>query len=183
MSNQGASVVITHHIAKGKENDYKRWLEEIRQVCQNSTGFVDWQIIRPIQGLTFVYTTIIRFTTTSDLKSWMESPDRKRLIDKAASLFTKDDNYIIRSGLDFLFTSDTDQPKVPVRWKQYLVTWSAIYPLSLIIPLIVLPILRFFHFPPNRYLDSIFISGVIVLLMIYVIMPRYTKLIKSWLFK
>jgi len=183
MSDQGASVVITHHIIKGKEKDYEYWLEEISQVCKNSIGFVDWQIIRPIQGLTFVYTVIIRFNTILNLKNWMESPDRERLINEARPLFAKDDNYVIKSGLDFLFTSDNEKPKVPVRWKQYFVTWSAIYPLSLFIPLIVLPILRYLDFPKNRYLDSIFISGAIVLLMIYVVMPHYTKLIKNWLYK
>ena len=38
MSDQGASVVITHHILKGKEKDYEHWLEEISQVCKSSIG-------------------------------------------------------------------------------------------------------------------------------------------------
>ena len=32
--------------------------------------------------------------------------------------------------------------KVPVRWKQFLVTWSVIYLLVLGVPLVVLPVLR-----------------------------------------
>ncbi|MDN3656208.1 hypothetical protein QWZ08_11255 [Ferruginibacter paludis] len=183
MIDNGASVVITHHIKKGKENEYEQWLIEISEICKSSTGFVDWQIIRPIHDLTYVYTVIIRFNTIANLKSWMESPARKELIQKASLLFAKDDNYIIRSGLDFLFNACNEQPKVPVRWKQYLVTWSAIYPLSLLIPLVILPILRSFNLPQHRYLDAFFISGAIVLLMVYVIMPYYTKLIKAWLYK
>ncbi len=183
MEDQGASVVITHHIIKGKEQDYEEWLNEISPMCKSSTGFVDWQIIRPIQGLTFVYTVIIRFNTILNLKSWMESPQRERLIEKAATLFAKDDNYVIKSGLDFLFNPDSEKPKVPARWKQYFITWSAIYPLSVVIPLAILPILRSINFPQNRYIDSLFISGTVVLLMVYVIMPNYTKLVKKWLYK
>jgi len=183
MEDQGASVVITHHIIKGKEIEYEQWLNEISPLCRSSMGFVDWQIVRPIPGLTFVYTVIIRFNTISNLKNWMDSPERKRLIEKAAPLFTKDDNYVIKSGLDFLFTSSDEKPKVPARWKQYFITWSAIYPLSVFIPLAILPVLRSMNFPQNRFIDSMFISGIVVFLMVYIVMPNYTKLIKRWLYK
>ena len=183
MEDQGASVVITHHIIKGKEVDYEQWLNEISPLCRSSTGFVDWQIIRPIKGLTFVYTVIIRFNTITNLKNWMGSPERKKLIEKANPLFTKDDNYIIKSGLDFLFVSGDEKAKVPARWKQFLITWSAIYPLSVFIPVAILPVLRNINLPQNRFMDSLFISGVIVLLMVYIIMPNYTKLVKKWLYK
>lgn len=183
MEDQGASVVITHHITKGKESEYEQWLDEISPICKASTGFVDWQIIRPIYNLTFVYTVIIRFDTISNLKNWMQSPQRNRLIEKATPLFAKGDNYVIKSGLDFLFTSNNQQPKVPARWRQFLITWSAIYPLSVLIPLAVLPMLRSIHFAQNRYIDSLFISGTVVLLMVYVVMPNYTKLVKKWLYK
>jgi hypothetical protein len=113
----------------------------------------------------------------------MESQDRKRLIEKIRPLLVKDDRYYIKSGLDFLFTPENETAKVPVRWKQYLVTWSAIYPLSAIIPLILLPLLRKLNIPQIRLIDSFFVSGVIVLLMVYLIMPYYTKWIKKWLYK
>ena len=183
MENQGASVVITHHIKEGKHKEYEEWLNEIGPICKSFPGNVDWQIIRPIPGLTFIYTVIIRFDTIQNLKNWMESKERKVLIEKVNPIFSEKDNYYIKSGLDFLFLSDNKPTKPPLKWKQYLATWSAIYPLSLIIPLIVLPLLRWLHFPPNRYFDSIFISGVIVFLMVYVVMPRYTTLIKKWLYK
>ena len=94
-----------------------------------------------------------------------------------------DDKYYIKSGLDFLFISENENTKIPVRWKQYLVTWSAIYPLSIIMPLLILPLLRTANIPRGRYIDSFFISGLIVLIMVYVLMPNYTKLIKKWLHK
>ena len=30
MENSGASVVITHHILNGKQQEYEKWLEEIK---------------------------------------------------------------------------------------------------------------------------------------------------------
>jgi len=183
MKDQGATVVINHQIIDGKQNQYEDWLSEIGSICRSYVGNIDWQIIRPIPNLTFDYTVIIRFDTIENLTKWMESNDRKNLIKKAQPLFSKDDKYLIKSGLDFLFTNNNENQKIPARWKQYLVTWSAIYPLSTLIPLLVLPVLKILNFPENRFINSLFISGVIVAIMVYLIMPNYTKLIKKWLYK
>ena len=183
MKDQGATVVINHQIIDGKQNQYEDWLSEIGSICRSYVGNIDWQIIRPIPNLTFDYTVIIRFDTIENLTKWMESNDRKNLIKKAQPLFSKDDKYLIKSGLDFLFINNNENQKIPARWKQYLVTWSAIYPLSILIPLLVLPVLKILNFPENRFINSLFISGVIVAIMVYLIMPNYTKLIKKWLYK
>src|SRR5690349_19136754 len=99
MENEGATVVITHHILDGKQQAYEGWLNEIGPICRNATGNIDWQIIRPIPNLTFAYTVVIRFDTIHNLREWMESMERERLIEKARSLFAKGDNYHIKSGL------------------------------------------------------------------------------------
>ncbi|MES2573556.1 MAG: antibiotic biosynthesis monooxygenase [Bacteroidota bacterium] len=183
MENQGASVVINHHILDGNQIQYEDWLNEIGPICRSFTGNIDWQIIRPIHHLTFIYTVIIRFDTIDNLKIWMESNERKNLIEKVKPFLAKDDRYIIKSGLDFLFDAENEKQKVPARWKQYLATWSAIYPLSILIPLIVLPILKTVNFPDNKFSNSFFVSGCVVFIMVYWLMPNYTKLIKKWLYK
>jgi len=183
MEVEGATVVISHHVLDDKRHAYEDWLNEIGPICRSSLGNVDWQIVRPIPTLTDSYTVIVRFDTADNLKNWMESQDRKRLIAKIHPLLLRDDNYFIKSGLDFLFAPENEKIKSPVRWKQYLITWSAIYPLSLIIPLILLPPLRMMNIPPIRLIDSFFVSGLIVLLMVYLIMPYYTRWIKKWLYK
>jgi antibiotic biosynthesis monooxygenase (ABM) superfamily enzyme len=183
MKDQGATVVINHHIIDGKQHQYENWLNEIGPICRSYVGNIDWQIVRPIPNLTFDYTVIIRFDTIENLTKWIESDERKNLIKKAQSLFSKDDKYLIKSGLDFLFSNNNEKQKVPARWKQYLITWSAIYPLSVLIPLLVLPTLKILNFPENRFINSLFISGVVVLIMIYLLMPNYTKLVRKWLYK
>ncbi len=183
MENQGASVVITHHILDDRQHEYDEWLAEIVPLTKHAAGFIDLQVIRPIPKLTFVYTVIIRFDTVDNLKTWMESDTRKRMIEKASPLFRQNDRYQIRSGLEFLFETPEPTGRVPRRWKQYLVTWSAIYPLSLLMPLLLLPLFRELHIPQNRLLDGLLISGSIVFLMVYLVMPNYTRMIRKWLNK
>jgi antibiotic biosynthesis monooxygenase (ABM) superfamily enzyme len=179
---QGATVVITHRVREGQQAGYDDWMNEISSVSTSADGFVDWQIIRPIAGLTATYTVILRFATREQLQNWMNSPERARLIDKVRPLLAKDDEFFVRSGLDFWFTPEGAKAKVPVRWKQFLITWSAIYPLSLGISLVVTPLLHDLGLPQNRYIDALYSSGLVVALMVYLVMPRYTKLLQRWLF-
>ena len=109
METKGASVVITHHIKDGKQKEYENWLNKIGAVSKSFDGNIDWQIIRPIPDLTFNYTVIIRFDTIENLKIWMESKERKQLIEEITPIFTKDDNYRIKTGLDFLFESEDEK--------------------------------------------------------------------------
>lgn len=179
---KGATVVITHHVSQDQQPQYEKWLNEIGPICKASQGLLDWHIIRPIAGLTDTYTVIIRYDNHDHLKTWIESEDRKRLLSKIGNILANKEDVHINSGLDFLFNQAGDKPKTPVRWKQFLVTWSAIFPLVACIPLILLPILRVLHVPNIHLLHTLIVTGVVVSLMVYVVMPRYTKLVRRWLF-
>ncbi|QWV95354.1 antibiotic biosynthesis monooxygenase [Geomonas oryzisoli] len=179
---QGATVVITHRVKEGQQAGYNEWLNEIGPLCRASLGHLDWHIVRPLPDLSETYTIIVRFDTAEHLQEWMNSEVRRRLIEKVRPLLAGDDDFLVRSGLDFWFTPSGAKAKVPVRWKQFLVTWSAIFPLASCVPLAVMPLLRRIGVPPLPYLDTLFISGIIVFLMVYVVMPRYTRLVQRWLF-
>lgn len=166
---------------EGREADYDTWLNEIGPQCRAAQGNLDWQLIRPIAGLTTTYTVVIRFDTCDNLRHWMGSIDRQQLIERVQPFLAADDAYTIQSGLDFLFTPPGT--KVPVRWKQFLITWSAIYPLVLGVTWVLVPLLHEFRAPENRFLTTLLVTGTVVFLMVYGIMPHYTRLVRQWLFK
>lgn len=178
---EGATAVITHKINVGKYAEYEVWLDEIAPRCKAAKGHLDWHIVRPIPGLTETYTVIIRFDTHLHLQQWMGSVDRTQLIEKVKPLLVGDD-FFISSGLDFWFAPAEAKAKVPVRWKQYLVTWSAICPLVFFTPSIITPLLRALGLAEQHFLSTLVITGIVVFLMVYVVMPRYTKLLRGWLF-
>jgi antibiotic biosynthesis monooxygenase (ABM) superfamily enzyme len=84
--------------------------------------------------------------------------------------------------LDFWFAPGGAKATVPLRWKQFIVTWSAIYPLVLGVPLVVTPALRRLGIPDDPLLTALAVTATVVFLMVYVVMPRYTRLIRRWLF-
>ncbi len=77
---------------------------------------------------------------------------------------------------------DGAKAKVPVRWKQFLLTWSAIFPLALGVPFAVVPVLRWAGIPASLPLTTLVVTAAVVFLMVYVVMPRYTRLVQRWLF-
>ena len=178
----GSTVVITHRIREGCQADYDGWLAEIGAVCRASAGLLDWQIIRPIAGLTNSYTIVIRYDTTEHLQQWMNSDVRKQFIEKAQPYLEDKDEYSIHSGLDFWFVPQGGGAKVPVRWKQFLVTWSAIFPLVMGVPWLVVPVMHGLGLPDSHALTTFFVTASVVFLMTYVVMPRYTKWVRKWLF-
>ena len=179
---RGATAVITHRVREGELAGYDRWLDEIGPICRSFPGHVDWQIIRPIPGLTATYTVVLRFDTLDHLSGWMHSSTRKELIDRVRPLLATDDDFYIHSGLDFWFTPEGARARVPVRWKQFLLTWSAIFPLVLLVPMAMVPLLHLAGVPDDPALTTLLVTGTVVFLMVYVIMPRYTKLVQRWLF-
>lgn len=184
MIEKGATGVISHHVKENAHDAYEKWLSEIKPVCQSYPGHLDIQVIRPIKGLTTNYTVIIRFDTHAHLHAWIHSPERKRFIERVRPLLTKDDQPFIKSGLDFWFVPEGAKAKLPTRWKQALLTWSAIYPTGLIVPLILIPVMQKWGWPvQNHYFTYFIVSGVVVLIMVYGIMPHYTKLVQRWLFR
>jgi antibiotic biosynthesis monooxygenase (ABM) superfamily enzyme len=179
----GATAVITHRVRDGHRAEYEAWLEDISPLSGHYPGHLDWQIIRPIVGVTKTFTVIIRFDTQDHLKAWLGSPERNRLIEKVRPLLVAGDDVVVRDGLDFWFLPEAAKAQAPVRWKQLLVTWSAIYPLALGMPVLVGLALRWAGVPYFRYLDGLVVTGILVYLMVYVVMPRYTHLIRGWLFR
>lgn len=181
-SPSGATVVITHRVRPGQQPAYEAWLNEIGPLCRAAPGHLDWQIVRPIPGLGDTNTVIIRFDTIDRLKAWMDSPTRRELIERVQPLLVKRDEFHIRSGLDFWFVPEGAKAAVPVRWKQFLVTWSAIYPLVLAVTLMMSRAFALAGVTANHFVSTLLGTGCVVALMVYVVMPRYTHLVRRWLF-
>lgn len=180
----GATIVITHRVQAGQHAAYETWLEEIVPLCQSQPGHIDTQFVRPIAGVTETYTVIIRFDTDVHANDWLHSDLRQQTVDKVRPMLEEGDDFVVRSGIEFLFTASELAPaRAPTRWKQFLLTWSVIYPLVLIVPLAITALLRPTGLQDERLVVTLLATGVIVALMVYWIMPRYTRLVHDWLFR
>lgn len=181
-TDENATVVITHRVRDTHLDDYENWLQEIGSVAKSYPGHLGAMIIRPVPGASSTYTIVIRFDMREHLCSWLNSQERARLIEKVQPCLVEDDRYQVQSGLDFWFTPEGVKPKFPKKWKQSIVTWSAIYPLVVGVSFLVGALLHAIGLSNHYYLSTLFITGIVVLLMVYIVMPRYTKLLHQWLY-
>jgi len=179
---QTATVVISHHVRDDAKLDYEAWLNQIIPVSKSYPGHLGVSIVHPVAGATVTYTVIIRFDTRKNLLTWMKSDDRKNLIKKVQHYLVEDDNFFVRSGLDFWFTPEEAKAKLPTKWKQLLMTWSAIFPLVLTMSAFVNWLANSISVTLGHELTVLITTFLVVLMMVYVVMPRYTKLVHKWLF-
>ena len=177
--NKSVALIITHTIKAGEEKRYEGWLTEILSAVSSCPGYLGREIFRPTQG-TRTYTSIVRFDTSNNLNAWVESETRNSFVSRVSDLLEKGDVHEIRTGIDFWFTPEGVKPPEP--WKQFLLTLSAVYPLSLIIPRLFSPLFSVAPLLGQPYIRGLLIAAALTALLTFVIMPRYTRLVKKWLY-
>ena len=177
---RSAAFVITHSVKDGAQQRYEEWTREILGAVSSYPGYLGREVFLPTHG-NRKYTIIVRFDNEEHLRGWADSDARREFIGRAADLLEKGDQNEIRTGVDFWFTPEGARP--PKAWKQFLLTTSAVYPLSLIIPRLLAPL--FGVAPPlgHPLVASLLVAAILTGLLTFVIMPRYTRLVRGWLYK
>lgn len=178
--NRTVALIITHTVKTGEEKRYEAWLTDILSAVSGFPGYLGREIFRPAQG-TRTYTSIVRFDAASNLNAWVESDTRKSFVSRVSDLLEKGDVHEIRTGIDFWFTPEGVKPPRP--WKQFLLTLSAVYPLSLLIPRLFSPLFSVAPLTAQPYIRGLLIAATLTALLTFVVMPRYTRLVKRWLYK
>jgi antibiotic biosynthesis monooxygenase (ABM) superfamily enzyme len=161
-------------------NRYEAWLREVIPVAQGFTGHRGVNVIRP-HGVAEPYTIVLHFDSVPNLRGWLDSDTRLKLVEKIRPYLADSEAVDIKTGLEFWFTPTGG--KVAKPYKQFLLTLSAIFPLTLVVPFVLQPVLRPLAQLPIPLLGSLLVTACIVGLMVYVVMPHYTRLVRRWLFK
>jgi antibiotic biosynthesis monooxygenase (ABM) superfamily enzyme len=171
--------IVTHKVRTGEEERYEAWLAAIFIASSGFSGYLGREIFRPSDG-SRKYTSVVRFDSQDSLNAWAESETRKSFVSKVHDLLEQGDQVEIRSGIDFWFTPEGVKP--PKLWKQFVLTVSAVYPLSLIIPLFLSPLGKLVPVLGNEFVAAFLMAGILTGMLTFVIMPPYTRLMKQWLY-
>ena len=159
---------------------YENWLKEIIPVAHQFAGHQSVNVIRP-HGASGEYTIVLHFDTIANLRKWLDSDVRGRLIDQIRPSLSTEEKIDIKTGFEFWFTPPPGgRPARP--YKQFFVTLSAIFPLTILVPWLLQP--AFAALPPLALpgVRHFVIAAAIVAIMIYGVMPRYTRLVSGWLY-
>lgn len=178
----GRTIFIRHTVRPQLKNRYETWLRQIIEAAAQFPGHQGVHVMRPNEG-NDTFEISVRFSNNDAAEHWLKSDIRRELVSDITSALAADEHVEIKSGIDFWFTPPASTAKQPTRWKQWLITTSVIWPLTMVVPLGYQPL---FDAVPELGTWGIrhgFIAATIVALVVYLIMPRIVRLVAPWLFR
>lgn len=172
--------VVRHRVKMEAREAYERWLKRIMQVAAPFPGHLGVQIVRPPAGR-HEYVIAVRFESQADAARWHHSDEREGLITQLGDLLESHEEIDIVSGLEFWFTPPSGI--IPPRWKQLLATTAVIWPLTILVPALLHPLLDRIPATLPGWLSQGLNILTVVALATYLIMPRWTRLLAKWLYR
>ena len=176
------TAVIGHEVKPDAGPRYEQWLARIIPVAARFPGHRGVNVIRPAAG-THSYTVTIHFDTLDHAQDWFRSDARRQLVEEVEPLLARAEMLDTVTGLEFWFMPQSAAQNRARPYKQFLLTLSVIYPLTLIVPWALRPLLGALPALQHVLIDHLIVAALIVGLMTYVVMPRYTRLLAGWLYR
>ncbi|GBO51675.1 hypothetical protein APA_916 [Pseudanabaena sp. lw0831] len=161
------------------EHEFEGILTEMISAAEMFEGHLGVNVFRPSDASNLQYRVVFKFDRLSNFRQWESSEIRKGYLAQINRLVTDKGQFQILTGLESWFTLSTNKAIMPPpRYKIFILTWITIFVLVNFMNRFVMPYLSFL----SPLLSTLIISGLMVLAMTYVIMPRITKLFAKWLY-
>jgi quinol monooxygenase YgiN len=109
------SAVISTRIKPGQEEAYLQWGRKIAEAQAKSPGFQGYRREPPVPGVQEDWLTILRSDSEANLQTWLDSPERKKLLEESEAFTDECHTRIVRTGFDQWFEVPGAAP--PSAWK------------------------------------------------------------------
>jgi uncharacterized protein len=169
------TVVVTWRIRQGSEREFEAWRREISAAALEFPGHMGINVITP-SGSQREYVVIFRFDTYEHLRTWQESDIRRKLLKKAEPFREQEPSYRLESGLEYWF-APPGVPASPPPWKMAIVTVLGVWPVSMLVPWLLNPLIA--NLP--QLLQALLVSIGIVILLTWAVMPVLVRILSPWL--
>jgi len=176
------TLVVQHQLEPDNHPRYEQWLAKIIPVAARFPGHRGVNVIRPVAGAK-VYTVTVRFDSLQHAEDWFQSAARRELVAEVAPLLDHAETLGTVTGLEFWFAPTAAVQKRARPYKQFLITLSVIYPLTLLVPWLLRPLLAGVPVLDQRLVEHLIVTALVVGLMTYLVMPRYVRLVAGWLYR
>jgi len=123
-----ASAVISTRIKPGKEAEYRAWERKIAAAQSRARGLQGYRFEPAVPGVQDAHVAILRFDSEENLNAWLESPERRRLIEEAEPLTEEFHTRTVRAGFEQWFRDGTGEAPLPA-WKMNMLVLLVLYPL------------------------------------------------------
>lgn len=174
------TLVIQHKARADSLAHYEAWLKRAVTTARQQPGHLDVNVIRPDGGGRH-FTTVVRFADVELLQAWVNSAERKAMIEEVLPLLEDGDQTLIHDDPEFWFTPPSSTVAPPPRWKQAVLTYMVICPMTLIIPHLLAPLFARFPLLTVGITANLIVNLFIILPVVFYIMPWVTRRCAGWL--
>ena len=122
------SAVISTRVKPGKEAEYRAWERKIAAAQSKAPGLQGYRFEPPVPGVQEDYVAILRFDTEANLQAWLDSPERKKLIEEAEPL-TEEFHARMGTGFEQWFRDESTGGGPLSVWKMDMIVLLLLYPI------------------------------------------------------
>jgi antibiotic biosynthesis monooxygenase (ABM) superfamily enzyme len=172
------SAVISTRIKPGQEPAFLEWGRRIAAAQAKYPGFQGYRREPPVPGVQEDWLTILRFDSQEHLDQWLNSPERKKLLEESVAFTDTYHVRTVRTGFDQWFDVPGSAP--PSAWKQDMTVLLVLYPVVFLLnewlqkPILV----GIFGLP---YWAFLFVNIVVGVMLLSLILPHVSRLLGWWL--
>ena len=173
------TTVFARRVRPGFERQYEEWLEGITRASSQFRGNQGSTILCP-GGDRTEYIAIVQFDSSENLERWLVSPERVDWCAQLESITLDSEEVSSLTGMERWFTlPDRSVTQAPPKYKSAILVLIGIYPLVFFLNPLLQPLVG--SWPEAlRLLASLMVS---IPLMVWIVMPRLTRLFFGWLYR
>jgi antibiotic biosynthesis monooxygenase (ABM) superfamily enzyme len=175
------SAVISTRVKPGMEPAYLRWEQKVAAAQSKAAGLQGYRFEPAVPGVQEDFVAILRFDSDANLQAWLDSPERKALIEQAAPLTAEFHTRKVQSGFEQWFRDATPEgAPPPPAWKMNMIVLLTLYPTVFLWGLLIgTPLLT-----KTLKLDfpvALFIGNVVSVLITARLVPWAANRMRWWL--
>lgn len=173
------TIVVRRRTRPGCEADFEQAMREFIAFALASPGNLGIHVIRSEQAHPREYTVVDRFADADSRRAFTAREAYREWMLRLRELTVADPLIEEMHGLSGWFALP-DQPTAPhpPEWKMALITFVGVYPLTSLLPPLFASRLSAWH----PLVQNLLVTGIIVALLTWVVMPALTRLFRRWLF-
>jgi hypothetical protein len=172
------TVLYSRRVKPGREADFEAWARGIVAAARQFPGHLGASVLDAPGSRE--YHILFTFADRRSLRAWLDSDERRRWLVRVGELLEADRGLQQLTGLETWFKlpgSNVPTMTPPPRWKMWLVSLIAVYPLVLAFQVLVVPRMARLPLP----LRALVFPLVLLTLMTFVVMPMVTRALRRWL--
>lgn len=172
------TVVVSHPVDPADEEAFLTWQGRITDTERQFPGFKGAELFRPVPGVQDAWTALYRFDTDAHLTSWLESDERRHLLDEGRR-FQEFELHRISSpfGSWFAPPGGGEEAGGPAQWKTALSVLVGLYPTVVLLTLAISEAWKGAELWAGLLVGNI----ASVSLLTWVVMPVVTRALRFWL--